>query len=225
MSELTTVLFDLDGTLIDTIDDLAWTAEQILTKWGRGNADGSPVHTREEYHQFVGNGIRVLVQRAFGDTLSDAELDTATAEFLELYNTHLDVHTAPYAGILPLLDALKARGIRMGVVTNKPETQARYLANKFFAEYGFLCVYGSVTDRPNKPHPQVVELALADCGTNAEHTVFVGDSDVDVQTAHNAGLYCYGAAWGFRGAAELHAAGAEAVPDTPLDLRDMLALC
>lgn len=222
MSHITTVLFDLDGTLIDTIEDLAWASEQVLTEWGRGNADGSPVHSREAYYHFVGNGIRKLVERAFEGSLSEAELDKAYERFVEVYAGHIDVKTAPYEGIVPLLDALKAKGIRMGVVTNKAEAQARYLANKFFADYGMLCVYGSVPERPNKPHPQVVEQALRDCGADVQHTVFMGDSDVDVETAHNAGLLCCGACWGFRGEEELRKAGAEVLLKTPMDLLAVL---
>ncbi len=220
--KITTILFDLDGTLIDTIDDLVWAAEQVLIEWGRGNADGSPVHDRAAYYRFVGNGIRKLVERAFGGSLSESELDAAYARFVELYDGHLDVKTAPYEGVIPLLDSLREMGIRMGVVTNKAEAQARWLANKFFSEYGFLCVYGSVDDRPNKPHPDVVNLALSDCDADTEHTLFVGDSDVDVATAHNAGLVCCGAVWGFRGAEELKKAGSEILLETPLDLLNVL---
>ena len=222
MKKITTVLFDLDGTLIDTIDDLSWAAEKVLTEWGRGCADGAPVHTRDAYYRFVGNGIRKLVERAFENTLSEEELDRAYARFVELYADHLDVKTAPYDGVFPLLDRLREMGIRMGIVTNKAEEQARLLANKFFGEYGMCCVYGSVDDRPNKPHPQVVEMALADCSAEKEHTLFVGDSDVDVQTAHNAGLVCCGASWGFRGAEELAKAGSEILLDHPLDLLKVL---
>ena len=221
MLEIKTVLFDLDGTLIDTIDDLAWASEQVLTEWGRGNTDGTPVHDRDAYHHFVGNGIRKLVERAFGGTLSETELDAAYERFVELYDGHLDVKTAPYDGVMTVLDELKARGIRMGIVTNKAEAQARRLAEKFFGDYGMCCVYGSVPERPNKPHPQVVEQALRDCGADKEHTLFVGDSDVDVLTAHNAELVCGGACWGFRGEEELQKAGAEILLRKPIDVLEL----
>lgn len=224
MVGIDTVLFDLDGTLIDTIDDLSWTCEKVLSEWGRGREDGTPVYDRETYHHFVGNGIRKLVERAFGGTLTEQELDAATGRFLELYDAHLDVKTAPYEGIIETLDALKAKGIRMGIVTNKPEAQARRLAEKFFSGYDMYCVYGSVAGRPNKPDPCVVKIALNDCGSVEEHTVFVGDSDVDVVTAHNAALPCCGASWGFRGAKELKDAGAEVVLDKPTDLLAALGL-
>ena len=224
MAQWDTILFDLDGTLIDTIDDLARATEQVLAEWGFGNADGSPVHNRDAYHQFVGNGIRKLLERAFGGKLSDDELDKAFARFIEVYDAHCADKTAPYDGIVPLLDKLKEHGYRMGVVTNKAEAQARRLAKKFFEPYGFCCVYGSAADRPNKPHPQVVQMALSDCGTVAERTLFVGDSNVDVETAHNAGLVCGGAVWGFRGEEELRRAGAEIFLHQPLDLLQVLEI-
>ncbi|MBP3434947.1 MAG: HAD family hydrolase [Clostridia bacterium] len=224
MAQWDTILFDLDGTLIDTIDDLARATEQVLAEWGFGNADGSPVHNRDAYHQFVGNGIRKLLERAFGGKLSDDELDKAFARFIEVYDAHCADKTAPYDGIVPLLDKLKEHGYRMGVVTNKAEAQARRLAKKFFEPYGFCCVYGSAADRPNKPHPQVVQMALSDCGTVAERTLFVGDSNVDVETAHNAGLVCGGAVWGFRGEEELRRAGAEILLHQPLDLLQVLEI-
>ncbi len=222
MAQWNTILFDLDGTLIDTIDDLSAATEQVLTEWGCGNADGTPVHTRDDYHQFVGNGIRKLLERAFEGKISDEELDKAFARFIDIYDVHCADKTAPYDGIVPLLDALKAKGYRMGVVTNKAEAQARRLSKKFFESYGFLCVYGSVADRPNKPHPQVVEMALSDCGATVENTLFVGDSNVDVETAHNAKLVCAGASWGFRGEEELRRAGAEILLDHPMDLLKVL---
>lgn len=224
MAQWDTILFDLDGTLIDTIDDLAFATERVLTEWGFGHADGSPVHDRAAYRQFVGNGIRKLLERAFGGKLLDAETDEVFARFIEVYDAHCADNTAPYEGILPLLDALKAHGYRLGVVTNKAEAQARRLAAKFFDSYNFCCVYGSIAERPNKPHPQVVQMALADCGAVAERTLFIGDSNVDVETAHNAGLVCGGAVWGFRGEEELRRAGAEILLQHPLDLLTVLGI-
>lgn len=218
MANFKTCLFDLDGTLIDTIDDLAFSCEQVLWELGFGNVDGTPVHTRDDYHRFVGNGIKKLVERALGNHATPVVLEQAYERFVVIYNEHCKEKTAPYNGIFPLLDALKARGITLGVVTNKNEKQARYLANAFFADYDLRCVYGSVEGRPNKPHPAVVELALKDCEAEKATTLFIGDSDVDVQTAHNSGLVCAGAGWGFRGEEELRRAGAEILLSKPLDL-------
>lgn len=222
MAKWKTCLFDLDGTLIDTIDDLAAACEQVLAEFGFGNTDGSPVHTRKAYHRFVGNGIRKLVERALGEHCTADLLDKACTRFMEIYNENCKVKTHPYDGIIPLLDELKARGITMGVVTNKPEKQARYLAQAFFSDYGFCCVYGGVEDRPNKPDPTSLRMALTDCGADPSTTLFIGDSDVDVKTAHNGGLTCAGAVWGFRGREELYRAGAEILLDHPLDLLDFL---
>ncbi len=224
MQQWKTVLFDLDGTLVDTIDDLAWTTEQVLTEWGRGNADGTPVHDRAAYHQFVGNGIRKLIERAFGHTLTEQELDKVQARFLELYDGHLCVYTAPYEGIYTVLDALKAAGIPIGIATNKPEEQAQRLAKQLFPDYEFCCVYGNVSDRPAKPAPQIVEMALKSCKAEKATTLFVGDSNVDVQTAHNGGLTCCGAGWGFRGQQELTNAGADIVLSKPIELMEVLGL-
>ena len=218
MAKWTTCLFDLDGTLIDTIDDLAAATEQVLRELGFGNADGSPLYTKADYYQFVGGGVKRLVHLALGEHSTPEILDKALPRFIEIYNENCKVKTAPYDGIIELLDELKARGIKLGVVTNKPEKQARYLSEAFFGDYGLYCVYGSVADRPNKPDPASVNLALADCGSDKETTLFIGDSDVDVQTAHNSGLTCVGVAWGFRGKEELQKAGAEILIDTPQEL-------
>lgn len=213
-----TVLFDLDGTLIDTIADLAGATETVLSEYGVGTADGTPRYTYQQYCRFVGNGARKLVQRALGDGFTEQQVDAAYQRFLELYNANCMDKTAPYEGIVALLDSLKEKGVRLGVVTNKPEKQAQMLARHFFEPYNFICVYGSIETRPNKPDPTVVELALQNCDAERETTIFVGDSDVDVVTAHNAGLVCAGACWGFRGKEELQDAGAELLLEQPTDL-------
>lgn len=218
MSRYTTVLFDLDGTLIDTIADLADATEATLRECGRGNTDGTPVHSFDDYRRFVGNGCFKLVERAMGET-TPTKLQSAYERFMEIYSQNYCVKTAPYDGIYALLDALKERGYRLGIVTNKPQTQARRLAERLFRDYAFGCVYGgAVEGRPHKPDPQVVRLALADLHATAEETLFVGDSDVDVYTAHNAGLTAVGATWGFRGREELERAGADILIDYPTDL-------
>lgn len=218
MAKWKTCLFDLDGTLIDTIEDLAAAMEQVLVEFGFGNADGSPKYTKGDYYRFVGGGVKRLVCMALGEHDDPEILEKALSRFIEIYKDNCKVKTAPYEGIIEMLDDLKARGVTLGIVTNKPEKQARYLAEAFFGEYGLRCVYGSVPDRPNKPDPTVVKMALADCDADAETTLYIGDSDVDVYTAHNADLTCVGVAWGFRGKQELEAAGAEILIDHPSEL-------
>ncbi len=223
MSRWNTILFDLDGTLINTIADLADATERMLCDCGRGRDDGKPVYTIEQYHRFVGNGCLKLVERALGDDYTAEQLEQAYERFMELYNENYCVKTAPYDGIYALLDELVQRGYRLGIVTNKPEIQARKLAELLFGNYPFGCVYGgAVEGRPHKPDPQVVNLALRDLNATASETLFVGDSNVDIYTGHNAGLQAVGVTWGFRGRAELEEAGADILIDHPSELLQYL---
>ena len=218
MSQWKTILFDLDGTLIDTIADLADSTEQMLRECGRGNADGSAVYSFDDYHRFVGNGGLKLVQRAMGEATPE-EIDVAYAKFIAIYDRKFCDKTAPYDGIYELLDELVNHGYSLGVVTNKPEAQARKLVQVLFGKYPFGCVYGgAVEGRPHKPDPQVVQLALNDLGADADTTLFVGDSDVDIYTGHNAGMKAAGVTWGFRSVDELRNAGADILIDHPLEL-------
>lgn len=218
-----TILFDLDGTLIDTIADLADATEVVLHELGRGDGTDAPIYSFDQYRLFVGNGARKLVERAMGEGSAEQEIDAAFARFLEIYDRNFCIKTAPYDGIYALLDELTKRGYKLGIVTNKPETQARKLAELLFDKYPFACVYGgAVEGRPHKPDPQVVRLALQDLNATAEETLFVGDSDVDIHTGHNAGMVAAGVTWGFRGEAELRAAGADILIDHPLELLQYL---
>ncbi len=218
MSRWNTILFDLDGTLIDTIADLADATEQALRECGKGRDDGAPVHSLEEYFQFVGNGGFKLVQRAMGDAAPE-EVQCTYERFLEIYDQNLCHKTAPYDGVYELLDELVKRDYKLGIVTNKPEVQARKLAQLLFSDYPFGCVYGGgVKGRPHKPDSQVVQLALNDLQAERETTLFVGDSDVDIYTGHNAGMTAVGVTWGFRGEEELQKAGADILIDHPVEL-------
>jgi phosphoglycolate phosphatase len=218
MIHKTAVLFDLDGTLVDTLEDLADSVEATLREYGYGNADGTPVHPLSAYRQFVGNGGYKLIERAFPAVTSET-LTAAYRRFLQLYGANFCNKTAPYNGVLPLLDELTKRHIPWGIVTNKPEVQAKQLVDTLFSAYPIACVYGGgVVGRPHKPDATVTKMALSDLSALPENTLYVGDSDVDVYTAHNAGMVCAGAAWGFRGAEELKKTGAEILLHHPLDL-------
>ncbi len=222
MSRWNTILFDLDGTLIDTIADLADATEQALRECGKGRDDGKPVHSFDEYFHFVGNGGFKLVERAMGDAKPE-EIQHAFERFLEIYDRNLCHKTAPYDGIYELLDELVKRGYQLGIVTNKPEVQARKLARLLFSDYPFGCVYGGgVEGRPHKPDPQVVHLALSDLHADPKTTLFVGDSNVDIYTGHNAGMPAVGVTWGFRGEDELREAGADILIHHPLELLQYL---
>ena len=184
-----TVLFDLDGTLLNTIDDLAdagnWVCEQ----------HGWPTFTVEQFKHMVGNGIPKLVERFSPENARTPEQLAATlAEFTARYDAHKEDKTAPYPGIPELLDALRAKGVQCAVFSNKADP----LCGKIIAA-GLYALMDEI-------------------GADRSATLFVGDSDVDILTGHNAGLPAMGALWGFRGRAELTAAGADALAAVPEDI-------
>lgn len=197
------ILFDLDGTLADTLTDLALTTNRVL------EAFGLPPHPIDAYRQFVGNGARKLVASA-ANTTDDALIDRLFSRFLTEYDQHLLDHTQPYDGVVDTLDALLANGVRLAVVTNKPHEQALRLTAHLFGDR-FEVIFGGSGDYPKKPDPQSTQLAMEALRVSTRDCVFVGDSDVDVYTAHNAGMPCIGCAFGFRGETELEEAGADAL--------------
>ena len=194
------ILFDLDGTLADTLEALGTTVNDVLTE------AGLPTHSMSAYRRFVGNGAKVLMQRAAGEAYHDDLL----LQFVAEYDRRCLDDTPPYDGVLNTLDWLKAQGVRLAVVTNKPHAQALKLTEHLFGDR-FDAVYGSQPLYARKPNPEVVLLAMNALGVVKEECVFVGDSDVDVQTAHAAGMPCIGCAYGFRGEEELKAAGADEI--------------
>lgn len=206
------VIFDLDGTLVNTIDDLAAATNQALQK------HGFPPKPLADFPMMVGNGIRKLLERALGEACTPDVLDTVQRDFLEIYDQNCMNLSAPYAGMEEVVRRLKTDGWRLMVVTNKPQAQAEKIARYYFGGDTFVSIYGNLEGRPAKPDPLTVHMAMQDAGCTAEETWFVGDSNVDVQTAHNAGLRCIGAVWGFRGEDELKRAGAEILARTPQDI-------
>ena len=208
------ILFDMDGTLLDTLADMVSAVNHILS------VHGWPQRTTEEVRAFVGNGARRLMERAVPPDVTGGAFEAVLAEYREWYQAHNCVDTAPYPGIPALLDALAAAGVKTAVVSNKPDRTTRTLAARFFPELD-----GAMGQREgiaSKPAPDMVRAALARLHAAPEETLYVGDSEVDVATARNAGLDMIGVAWGFRGRAALEAAGAPLVADTPEQLLDML---
>ena len=191
------ILFDLDGTLANTLYAIGNAVNTVLSE------AGLPTHSLEAYRVFVGNGAQKLMERAAG-----YHDDALLSRFVELYDQTCLQDTPPYDGVVETLDMLKAQGIRLAVVTNKPHAQSVKLVSHLFGDR-FDAVFGSCPDYERKPHPQVVHLAMQTLGVTAEDCVFVGDSDVDVQTAHAAGIPGIGCCFGFRGEKELKSAGAD----------------
>lgn len=211
------VIFDLDGTLLDTIGDLAVACNAVLAR------HQLPQHTDEEYRHFVGNGIMRLVERALPDELRTAEtVARVRADFVAYYTEHIDVHTRPYEGIPALLDALRRQGVRLAVASNKFQAGTEKLIRMFFPDIPFAAVLGQRPGVPLKPDPAVVEEILSLTGTPRERVLFVGDSGVDMLTAAAAGIVSAGVTWGFRTRSELVESGARHIVDRPQKLLALL---
>ncbi len=213
-------IFDLDGTLINSLEDLGETVNQILAE------EGLLPHTMEAYRYFVGDGVFLLLQRAFPENRRDKEtLDRAKERFDLLYAENCFHHTAPYPGILKLLETLKERGKKIAVLSNKPDDFARKMVHHFFPADLFDVILGQTPGIEKKPSPEGVDRIRATLGVNREETVLIGDSNVDVFTAKNAGISSVGVTYGFRGREELAAAGADFLADSAEACGQILLNC
>ncbi len=207
-----TVIFDLDGTLLDTLDDLWISVNAALI------ACALPTRSREEVRAFVGNGIVKLMERATGEV--SPEVGERALEFFKTYYArHCEDNTKPYEGILPLLQACKDRGIRTAVVSNKADFATQRLVKRYFGELISVAVgeneAGGVR---KKPAPDSLFAVMARLGAKAEDTVYVGDSEVDIQTAKNAGVDCISVTWGFKDREFLIKNGAVRLIDDPTEV-------
>ena len=212
-----TILFDLDGTLLNTIDDLADAANWVCAQ------NGWPQHTVAEYKYMVGNGIPKLVERfSPAEARTPDRLAETLAQFTARYDAHKEDKTAPYPGIPELLKELKAAGIQTAVFSNKADALCGKIIEHYFGPGAFSAVRGSRPGVPTKPDPTGLWDLMRQLNADPATTLFVGDSDVDILPGHNAGLPAMGAVWGFRGAGELTAAGAEALAFRPGDILDYI---
>ena len=210
------VIFDLDGTLLNTIEDLAAGVNHTLA------AHGLPQHSIDEYTLMVGNGMRKLVMRALPDDLSadEAFVDSMLAEFLEYYAAHIDVYTKPYSGIPELINTLSEQEYKLAVASNKIQKGAETLIRKFFPGIPFVAVMGNSSEYPLKPDAALVEYIMQKAGTDRAHTIMVGDSGTDIQTARNAGIPIIAVSWGFRPRHELTTA--DLIADNATHLKNTL---
>ena len=196
------VFFDMDGTIVNSMLDLAACTNEAM---GR---HGYPAKPAEDYMKFAGNGIYVMIQRALAPAeVSEEKLKEIRNDFFEIYKDKCTVNTTTYKGVPELVSALKEKGIKVGCITNKVEAIAYKIIDHFFD--GMDVVYGQVDGVPNKPDPLLTLKALDELGSKGEECLFVGDSDVDMQTAGNSGCVGVGVLWGFRDEAELRANGAK----------------
>ncbi|MGN0570566.1 MAG: HAD family hydrolase [Candidatus Fimenecus sp.] len=209
------IVFDLDGTLLNTLEDLADSTNYAL------RLCCFPERTLEEIRCFVGNGIRKLIERAVPENAPKDKTDECFTAFCEHYKQNMENKTAEYDGISEMLSALYDAGYKMAIVTNKADFAAQVLCSKLFGKY-VKTVVGSVETRPNKPAPDGVYFALEKMGVSKEEAVFVGDSEVDILTAKNADIDAVGVLWGFRDLADLEAVGVKMTVKTIKELENLL---
>ncbi|MBR5864553.1 MAG: HAD-IA family hydrolase [Alistipes sp.] len=212
------VIFDLDGTLLNTIGDLAAGCDEMLRQ------RGLPTHSFADYCSFVGNGIMRLVERALPEELRTAEyVAAARRDFVNYYIDHIDLHTHPYEGIVELVEELAAEGCKLAIASNKFQAGTDKLIKKFFPTIDFVMICGNREGVPLKPDTALVDLILDAAEVGRERCVMVGDSAVDILTAQRAGIHSVGVSWGFRSRTELQEAGAEYIADSVAELRSILS--
>ena len=212
----TTVVFDLDGTLLDTLDDLTDAVNAMLATLSL------PLRTREEVCAFVGNGIANLTLRALGKE-NEEKFDEAFALFKAHYKEHCQDKTAPYEGVLELLRLLKGLGVKTAVLSNKADFATKMLVEKYFSGYIDLAMgENEANGVRKKPAPDALFSIMETLETTPEKTVYVGDSDVDILTAKNAGIACISCTWGFRDEQFLLSHGADNIINNPMEI---LAFC
>ncbi len=208
MEKKDTVIFDLDGTLLDTLDDLKNSVNDALIK------HGYPKRTREEIRAFVGNGIRNLITRALPGGTDNPEFEQVLSDFKEHYGIHCNDLTRPYDGVMDLIQALKEAGIKMAIVSNKADFAVKELSEIYFK--GTIPVaIGEREGVRKKPEPDTVMEALKELGSARECAVYVGDSEVDIETARNCGMDLILCEWGFRDRKQLEELGAHVFAGRP----------
>lgn len=209
------VIFDLDGTLLNTLGDLRAATNHAL------EVRGLPPHSMEEIRQFIGNGIRLLICRAMPEGTPEAEIDAALDDFKAYYAAHIQDRTVPYDGIPQLLTALRKRGIKVAVLSNKIDSASQQLIEYFFPGKTDV-VFGEHVGVPRKPDPTSCRMVMQQLGVQPEQVLYVGDSGTDMQTAKNAGLYAVGVTWGFRSKEVLLEYGADILVHRPEQILQIL---
>ena len=206
-----TYIFDLDGTLLDTLQDLANAVNHAMREMKY------PERTVDEVRRFIGNGIRMLIKRASPQGISDKDYEKTLAIFTAYYLEHIADFTKPYDGIAEVIKTLKSKGCKVAVVSNKAAEAAKKVVKDYFGDI-FDMVVGKMDRFPSKPEPDSVLYVIETLGSDKDKWIYSGDSEVDVHTAHNAGLPCVGVTWGNRDVSELIAAGAEYIAEKPSEI-------
>jgi phosphoglycolate phosphatase len=209
------VIFDLDGTLVNSVQDLGVAVNTSLEKMGL------PTHDMDKFKHFVGNGIRKLCERSL-DSNNQHRVDELFTLFNEYYGTHYAVHTKVYPNVLELLEYLQQNGVKIAVASNKAEKFTTQIVTDLLPNVKFDSIKGQVETRDKKPSPDIVFDTLKELGVSSEDAIIVGDSNVDIQTAKNSGLKSVGCLWGFRDYLELSQAGADYIISDPLEIENIV---
>lgn len=209
------IIFDLDGTLLDTLEDLKNAVNAALEHYKM------PRRSLDEVRSFVGNGLRNLMIRAVPDGEENPKFEEALSFLKDYYAVHCKDNTGPYPGIMEMLDELKERGITMAIVSNKIDSAVKELDKEYFDGYMSAAI-GEMEGIARKPAPDTVLKALEECNLKPEDAIYVGDSDVDIATAKNTGIPCISVSWGFRDTAFLKEHGATQIIDNPVELLELV---
>ncbi len=211
------VIFDLDGTLLDTLEDIAVSANEVLRQFG------AVEHPLESYKMLVGDGVAVLFQRAWPATVSDPKLlQSAVDCFHQVYAGEWYKRSKPYDGIESLLSRLVEHRMPLAVLSNKPDRFTHQCVDHFLGKYSFSSVHGQKTGVPRKPDPAGVFVIARELSVRTEEIAYVGDTNTDMETAVSAGCCAIGVSWGFRAIEELRRCGAQEIVHTPGELADLL---
>lgn len=211
MKRYKAVIFDLDGTLLNTLEDLTDAVNHVMRQFNY------PEHTIEEIRSFVGNGIKLLIERSLPDGKDNPEFDKIFSEFKLYYTSHCQIKTRPYDGIMELIAALKEQGYKLAIVSNKNQSAVTELNNIYFSDYISTAI-GEKEGVRKKPAPDTVIKALSELGISSDDAVYVGDSDVDRETAKNSDMDCISVTWGFRDRKLLESLNPYAIIDKPAEL-------
>ena len=215
MNKINTVIFDMDGTVLNTLDDLTDAVNYTLAK------HGLPTRDKEDYRRFFGNGIGYAMKCAAPDGIGDELFAKMIADFKDYYNMHCLDKTAPYEGILDLMKELHEKGYKMAIVSNKIDSAVKELNERFFSRYVSVAI-GEKPDIRRKPAADTVLAALKELNSTQDEAVYIGDSEVDLQTAQNSGIPCITVLWGFRDRDMLVENGATTFATAPADIIDIL---
>lgn len=213
--EKDTIIFDLDGTLLNTLEDLYISFNYAIESFGY------PKRTMEEIKSFVGNGIKKAIERALPQNVQEDELNKIIEVFKTYYTNNMYVKTKAYEGILPLLEELKNKGFKLAVVSNKYDSAVKNLCKKYFDSYINIAI-GEGNGIDKKPDPKGVLKAIKELNSTKEKSIYIGDSEVDIQTAQNADIPCISVLWGFKDKEFLTKQGAKIFAKSPKDIIEII---